>query len=250
MIKAPAFVGNEPIRRTVAPPSVELGRLGGELAHAVDPAAGLLHAGEFVAFDWRVRNDTKHLLVAPDIVFERRDIEIADKNGAIARLRAQRRAVAHLVEEAELVGEFRIELRIGDVAAGRDVKIVQRNRIAQPGAFAEFRRDVAAIGLTAERLNVETLKWQPRQHDDAVIALLTIKRGIFIAEPLEALEREFIVRTFGFLQAQYVGTDGLEEARNQIDAQPNRIDVPACNGELHGDRNSGIGNQISGIRNR
>jgi hypothetical protein len=69
-----------------------------------------------------------------------------------------------------------------------------------------------------------------------VIALLAIERGIFIAEPLEALEREFIVRTFGFLQAQYVGTNSLEEPRHQIDAQPNRIDVPACNGQLHRDQ--------------
>jgi len=146
------------------------------------------------------------------------------------------------------VGEFRIDLGIGDVAAGRDVKIVHRNRIAQPGAFAEFRRDVAAIGLAAERLNVEALKWQPRQHDDAVIALLTIERGIFIAEPLEALEREFIVRTFGFLQAQYVGTNSLEEPRHQINAQPYRIDVPACNGQLHRDRE--FSDQESDIRNR
>src|SRR5438477_11399822 len=89
MIEAPAFVGGEPIRRTVAPPSVELGRLRLELAHAVDPGSGFLHACEPVALDWRVRNDTKHLLVAPDIVFERRHIEIADKNGSLARLRAQ-----------------------------------------------------------------------------------------------------------------------------------------------------------------
>src|SRR6266705_3338975 len=100
MIEAPAFVGGEPIRRTVAPPSVELGRLGRELAHAVDPGSGFLHACEFVALDWRVRNDTKHLLVAPDIVLERRHIEIADKNGPLGWPRTQGRVVAHLVEEA------------------------------------------------------------------------------------------------------------------------------------------------------
>src|SRR4029077_20173389 len=111
MIETPALVGGDPIRRAVAPPSVELGRLGRELAHAVDPVAGFLHACEFVAFDWRVRNDANHLFMTPNIVLERRDIEIADKNGAIGWPRAQGRAVAHLVEEAELVGEFRIELR-------------------------------------------------------------------------------------------------------------------------------------------
>ena len=61
---------------------------------------------------------------------------------------------AHLVEEGELVGEFRIDLGVGLVAAGRHVEIVQRDRIAQPGALAERHRDMAAIGLAAEALDV------------------------------------------------------------------------------------------------
>src|SRR4029077_8034345 len=89
MIETPAFVGGDPIRRAVAPPSVELGRLVCELAHAVDPVAGFLHACKFVALDWRVRNDANHLFMTPDIVLERRDIEIAYQNGALGRPRAQ-----------------------------------------------------------------------------------------------------------------------------------------------------------------
>ena len=66
--------------------------------------------------------------------------------------------------------------------------------------------------------------------------------------PLEAFERKFIVRTLGFLQAQYVGANGLDEPRHQIDAQPYRIDVPACNGQLHRDQE--FSDQESDIRNR
>ena len=62
------------------------------------------------------------------------------------RRRPQGFAVAHLVEEGELVREFRIDRGIGNVAAGRHVEIMQRDRIAQAGALAEHRRDVAAIG--------------------------------------------------------------------------------------------------------
>ena len=77
-------------------------------------------AAEFLAFDRRMRHHAQHLLVAPDVVFERRDIEIADQDGALGRRRPQRRGVAHLVEEGKLVGEFRIDRRIGNVAAGRE----------------------------------------------------------------------------------------------------------------------------------
>jgi hypothetical protein len=38
----------------------------------------------------------------------------------------------HLVEEGEFVGELRIERRIGNIAAGRDVEIVQRDPIFEP----------------------------------------------------------------------------------------------------------------------
>ena len=41
--------------------------------------------GELLAFDRRVRDDVQHLLVAPDVVLERRDVEIADQDGALGR---------------------------------------------------------------------------------------------------------------------------------------------------------------------
>ena len=68
---------------------------------------------------------------------------------------AQLGAIAHLVEKGQLVGEFCIDLRIRHVAAGRHVKIVQRDRIAQAGALAEHDRDVAAVGFPTEDLNIE-----------------------------------------------------------------------------------------------
>ena len=93
--------------------------------------------------------------MAPDVVLERRDVEIADQDHAACAVAAQRGVVAHLVEEGELVREFRIDLRIGLVAAGRHIEIVQRDRIAQPGVLAEHGRDVAAVGLAAKRLDVD-----------------------------------------------------------------------------------------------
>jgi hypothetical protein len=123
---------------------------------------------------------------------------------------------------------------------------VQRDWIAQAGALAEFCRDVAAIGLAAEALDLEALERQSRQHHDAVIALLPVERGVLVAEPPESLQGEFIVGTLGFLQAQNVGPHGLEEARHEIDAQPHRIDVPAGDSQFH--RDQGVRNHESGVR--
>ena len=138
----------------------------------------------------------------------------------------QHRVIAHLVEEGELVGEFRIDRRIGNVAAGGNIEIVHRDRIAQSGALAEHRGNMPAVGLAAEALDVEALERQPREHDDAVIALLAVERDVLVAEPLEALERKVVVRALRLLQAENVRTNRLDEFGDQIDAQPHRIDVP------------------------
>ena len=59
----------------------------------------------------------------------RRDIEIADQDMAVVAARMQRLARLHLVEELKLVLEFRIERGIGNVAAGRNIEIMQHQRL-------------------------------------------------------------------------------------------------------------------------
>ena len=68
---------------------------------------------------------------------------------------------------------------------------------------------------------------------DAVVALLAIERDVLVAQASKALERERIIGTLRFLQAEHVGTGGLEEFRHQVDAQPHRIDVPGGDFQLH-----------------
>ena len=110
---------------------------------------------------------------------------------------------------------------------------MHRDGVAQSGALAEHRGDMATVGLAAEALDIEAFERQSRQHDDAVIALLAVERHVIVAEPLETLAWKSVVGTFGLLQAKYVGTDRLDEFGDQIDAQPHRIDVPGCQSELH-----------------
>ena len=137
--------------------------------------------------------------------------------------RPQRFACVHLVEEGELVGELRVDRGIGNVAARRHVEIMQRDRILQPGPLAEHDRDVAAIALAAIVADRGRLERQPREHDDAVVALLAVERDVLVAEPLEALARKSVVRAFGLLQAQDVGTDRLDEFgdRDRCENAPN-----------------------------
>ena len=49
-----------------------------------------------------MRDDLEHLLVAPDIVLERRDIEIADQNGALACTGPQLGHAVQLISGATL----------------------------------------------------------------------------------------------------------------------------------------------------
>src|SRR5579863_1400887 len=109
-----------------------------------------------------MRHDAQHLLVAPHVIFERRDVEIADENGALGRRRAQRRRVTHLIEESKLMGKFRIYRRVGNIAAGWDIEVMHGDGIAQPGALAEHRGDMAAVALAAELLNTEIFERQAR----------------------------------------------------------------------------------------
>ena len=146
--------------------------------------------------------------------------------------RAQLRHAVQFVEEGELVGELHVDRGVRLVAAGRDIEIVHRDRVAQAGLLAERHRDMAAVGLAAIIVDRDALERQAREHRDAVIALLPVQRGVDVAEALEALQRKRIVRAFRLLQADHVGPHRLDVAGDQIDAQADRVDVPG--GERQG----------------
>src|SRR5471032_309005 len=93
---------------------------------------------------------------------------------------------------------------------------------------------MSAVGLAAETMDVEALERQAREHGDAVIALLPVDRGMRITKARETLERKGVVRAFGFLQAQHVGSCGFQEFGDQIDAQADGIDIPGGDFEGHG----------------
>ena len=164
----------------------------------------------------------------------RRHVKIADQDMPVIAARMQGLARLHLVEKLQLVLEFRIERGIRNIAARRNVEIMQHQRLGQLRLFAKRNRDVTRIDLVAEGADIGSLERQFRDHRDAVIALLTIQRDVLIAEAPETLQRKNIIDAFGFLQAQNVRPLRFQEFGDEIDAQAHRIDVPGCQGETHG----------------
>src|SRR6266702_2110780 len=164
----------------------------------------------------------------------RRHVEVADQYVPVVAAWMQRLAGFHLVEELQLVVEFRIERGIGNVAAGRHVEIMHDQRLCQLRLFAERNRDVPRIDLVAEGADVLCLERQFRNDGDAVVALLPVQRDVLISEPLESLQRKGVVDAFGFLKAQHVRPRRFEEFGDDVDAQAHRVDIPRCQGKTHG----------------
>ncbi len=82
MIEPAAFIGFFPIGRAIAPPRIELLRLGVRQTGGIAPMAGGQNILQRLRFHRGVANHIEELFVAPDIVFERGDIEIAHQHGA------------------------------------------------------------------------------------------------------------------------------------------------------------------------
>ena len=80
-------------------------------------------------------------------MFERRDVEIADQDRPAVGDFLGMHPGRHFIEEGELVGELVVDLRIGFVAAGRHVEIMDLDarRLA-----AQRHMHVARIALAAE----------------------------------------------------------------------------------------------------
>ncbi len=86
--------------------------------------------------------------------------------------------------------EFRIGDRIGNIATGRHIEIVQLH------AVFERHLDVAAIGVGAEFVTVLFTEGNARKHRHAVITLLPVDRVMDVTELLERGARKRSLMTF------------------------------------------------------
>ena len=128
MIEPSSLVGSGPIGRPVAPPSVQLFLDRNAPPHRIDPGSRLLHLPD-LSTSPAMAHDPEQRLLVPNVCLQRRDIEIADENGTAGGEMFRAHPGGHLVKEGELVREFRIDFRVGFVAARRNIEIMQIERL-------------------------------------------------------------------------------------------------------------------------
>src|SRR3546814_18799823 len=88
------------------------------MASEVDPLAALLKTGQGVYFNGGMADDIDQMLVAPDVAFQRRDVEIANQQSGAATLF---RPARHPHDIVELLTEFRLLCPVGNRAEERRV---------------------------------------------------------------------------------------------------------------------------------
>ena len=79
---------------------------------------------------------------------------------------------------------------------------------------------------------------EARERGDAVIALLARDRDMGKAERAELARREILLDAFDLLQAEDIGLHRLDEATDEIEPEPDRVDVPGGKAEAHGGEGS------------
>jgi hypothetical protein len=117
--------------------------------------------------------------------------------------------------------EFRVDLAVGLVTAGRDVEIMDADT-PRTGRL-DNRRDVPRVADRAVGLPPVIAQRPSRDDGHAVIALLAVDREMLVSELAEGSERKCVVGALGFLQAQHIGLFGLEKMLNQ--RQPSRTEL-------------------------
>ena len=81
MIEPAAAIRGAPVFGAVAPPCEEALRGRNEMSAHIDPIIAGLQPGEGGDFDGGVADDIQERFVAPDVTFQRCDVEIADDDG-------------------------------------------------------------------------------------------------------------------------------------------------------------------------
>src|SRR4029079_19705715 len=108
------------------------------------------------------------------------------------------------------------------------------DRLLEPAVLAEGRGEMAAILFPAEFFPLHIKDRVARDGRNAVINLLPVDRDMRVADLLELLAREFVVRAFRFLQAQHVGRELQKETLDEGKAQATGIYVPGGDCKAHG----------------
>ena len=137
----------------------------------IDPADRALHGVQPLDLDRGVRHDVHHLLVRPDIMFERGDVEVADHDHRPVGRALRRPPCRHFVQEAELVLELDVDRRVGNVAARWDIDAVDLDPV-------DMGDGVAAVLFLAPVLHAFARNRAEREDCYAIVALHAMDHGM------------------------------------------------------------------------
>src|SRR5690348_8867281 len=217
MVEPPSAIVLRPVGRTIAPPGeAALGR-GDESAPDVDPIVRLAQPRKGFDLDRRVADDGQKRLMAPDVAFERSDIEIADDD---RRLPQPFRPARHPADEVELLAELGIDGAVGRVAASRNVDVLEPDAALEPDA------DMPRLAIVLPVVPAGVLQRHSAEDPHAMMYTLAVQLAVDVAVAVEQIEREDAVEHHGFLQAQDVGLLLTDQALDERNARANRVDVP------------------------
>ena len=190
MIQPPPLVGRVPILGTIAPPAVKQPR-GNILAGDINPFPGILRRAQMLDLDRGMADDLEQLLVRPDVILARGDVQVAHQHGPLRRP-APGGPVRDLPDEIQLVREFRVGIRVWNVAAGRDIEIVQFDRFAQ--VHEAMTTDLTLLPADAtptevfDELSARRHKAALAVRDGKLVGLMTLKGAVRAALYQPALD--------------------------------------------------------------
>ena len=165
----------------------------------------------------------------PNVILKRCNIEIAYHNLA-ACFGHFTEPIGHFGQKFELVIKFLVNGRVRLVAACGHIKIVHRERasVALKGHVL-----MAGILLAAKGPLAGLYNGMARNCGNPVIGLLPAHMDVGIARRADFACGKLIVLTLNLLKAQQIWLIFRQQALNQIQAKPHRIDVPGDKLECH-----------------
>ena len=172
MVEPPPAIVGGPVLRPIAPPGEQaLGR-GDEAAAEIDPVVRRLQPPKRLDLDRRMADDVEQRLVAPHVAFQRRDVEVADDQSRLSQLF---RPAGHALDKVEFLAEFGVEVAVGNVAAGRDIDILEADAAVEPGA------DMARLAIVLPVVAPGLVQRQLADDRDAMMHLLAVEQLMDIA---------------------------------------------------------------------
>ena len=136
------------------------------------------------------------------------------------RARKAPRPFGHAAEEVELLPEFGIELAIGNVAARRDIDIIE------PDPRRQSHPDVARLAVRLPVIFAHVGQLHLADDRDAMVHTLAMGDDVNVAQRPEHLRGEGAAFDLGFLQAQNVGGFFAQEFFDDADAGADAVDIP------------------------